>query len=112
LYRDPDRLTPVISNLLDNAVHACDPTGTIDVTVSVEGARAVLDVQDEGPGVPPDQRDRIFERLVRRDATRSPHRGGIGLGLRIARAHSGDLTRRTRAGGDGAAFRLRLPVIG
>lgn len=114
VYGDPDRLTQVLSNVVDNAVHACASNGTIDVRVWVDGSIAGVDVRDDGPGVPPDQRERIFERLVRLDAARSPHRGGVGLGLPIARgiarAHGGDLTCRAGAEGGAAVFRLWLPL--
>ena len=74
---------------------------------------AILDVWDSGPGVPPSERERIFERLVRLDHGRALDAGGSGLGLAIARgyarAHGGDLVCED-PGGRGALFRLTLPL--
>jgi signal transduction histidine kinase len=72
-----------------------------------------VDVYDSGPGVPPSERERIFERLVRLDHSRTADSGGSGLGLAIARgyarAHGGDLV-CLDPGGRGALFRLTLPL--
>ncbi|MFF0345414.1 sensor histidine kinase [Kribbella sp. NPDC004875] len=98
---DPERLTQVVANLVDNARQA--GAHSIHITVAQTG---VL-VEDDGPGVPPEARDRIFDRLVH-----GPHSKGAGLGLAIARgvarAHGGDLTVEDRD--NGAAFHLRLPT--
>ncbi len=81
------------------------------MTVVREGAWAVLRVEDDGPGVPEGQRERIFERFVRLDDARARDDGGAGLGLAIARdvavRHGGSLAVR-----EGSAFELRLPVAG
>ncbi|MEV5595154.1 HAMP domain-containing sensor histidine kinase [Streptomyces sp. NPDC052496] len=97
----------VLGNLLDNAQrHAA---GAVRASVVREGAWAVLRVEDDGPGVPPEERERIFERFVRLDDARSRDDGGAGLGLAIARdvaqRHGGTLTVR-----EGSVFELRLPV--
>ena len=74
----------------------------------------MIDVWDSGPGVPPSERERIFERLVRLDHGRTHDAGGSGLGLAIARgyarAHGGDL-RCEDPRGPGALFRLTLPLV-
>ncbi len=110
---DPVRLGQVVANLLDNARTAAGPTGRVDVEVTRGDGRWYVEVLDSGPGVPVDQRERIFDRLVRLDQARSRERGGFGLGLSIARAlaraHGGDLTCLDPLGG-GARFRLTLPV--
>ena len=71
---------------------------------------------DDGPGVPPADRERIFDRLVRLDEARAAEDGGAGLGLAIARgiarAHGGDLRCVDPPGGRGAAFALTLPTAG
>ena len=109
---DEVRLKQVLDNLLTNArVHT--PSGTpTHVTVSVDG-RAVVDVADEGPGVPADAAGRIFERFYRSDPSRSRTKGGAGLGLaiasEIARAHGGELGLVPSE--RGATFRLTLPVV-
>ena len=79
----------------------------------VEGGSAVVEVADEGPGIPPEHAGRIFERFYRVDPSRSRDHGGAGLGLAIveavARAHGGSATHRPRPGG-GACFQVRLPL--
>ncbi|MGE3660462.1 MAG: sensor histidine kinase [Pseudonocardia sp.] len=107
---DAERLGRVLANLLDNAARHAGPGGW--VRVQVEPGASVL-VTDSGPGVPPAERERIFDRLVRLDEARSVDAGGAGLGLAIARgiarAHGGDLRCVEPPAGSGAAFRLSLP---
>ncbi|ARF58483.1 sensor histidine kinase [Streptomyces gilvosporeus] len=105
------QLARVLGNLLDNAQrHAA---GTVFVALRTEGADAVLEVADDGPGVPSAERERIFERFVRLDDARSRDDGGAGLGLAIARdvvrRHGGDIAVRQPPGG-GAVFQVRLPA--
>ncbi|WP_338686691.1 HAMP domain-containing sensor histidine kinase [Streptomyces acidiscabies] len=107
------QLTRVLANLLDNA--ARHTRTEVEVTVRTEGEDAVLTVTDDGPGVPPEHRARIFERFVRLDDARSRDEGGAGLGLAIARdiavRHGGTLTVGEAPAG-GAKFELRLPARG
>ena len=112
---DTEQLAGVVRNLVDNAVRAAGPTGSIDVLTGLGDGWALLDVVDSGPGVPPAERERIFDRMVRLDAARSVDAGGSGLGLAIARgsarAHGGDLVCLDRDDGlTGTRFRLRLPL--
>ncbi|MBW0091835.1 HAMP domain-containing protein [Pseudonocardia sp. KRD-184] len=107
---DPVRLAQVLANLLDNA-HRYAP---VDTAVAVRvGPGARVEVADAGPGVPPAERERIFDRLVRLDEARTAHDGGAGLGLAIARgiarAHGGEL-RLAEQVGAGAVFVLTLPA--
>ncbi|WP_028923591.1 sensor histidine kinase [Pseudonocardia acaciae] len=111
---DAGRLAQVLANLLDNARRHTPDGGTVDIEVVRASARAVVRVADSGPGVPAEDRERIFDRLVRLDGARgrepgSPGFGGAGLGLAIARgiarAHGGDLT----CGAD-SVFELTLPA--
>jgi two-component system OmpR family sensor kinase len=106
---DPSRLAQVLGNLLDNARRHAGPGA---VTVSVAGGDpATVLVADDGPGVAPEDRERIFDRLVRLDEARGGD-GGAGLGLAIARgiarAHGGDLRCVDPPSGRGAAFELAL----
>lgn len=108
---DGPQLVRVARNLLDNAArHA---RSTVHVSLAAEGAWAVVQVRDDGPGVPPEDRERIFERFTRLDDARARDRGGSGLGLAISRetalAHGGSLQVRQDAS-DGAVFELRLPL--
>lgn len=98
-------------NLVDNALrHARE---RIAVGSTVRAGRAMLWVDDDGAGVPPEHRERVFERFVRLDEGRARDEGGSGLGLAIvrevARAHGGDAW-VTSAPGGGARFVLELPV--
>jgi signal transduction histidine kinase len=100
------RLRQVVDNLLDNARrHA---RADVRVTLTADDDQAVLEVTDDGDGVPEAERERIFERFVRLDDARARDDGGAGLGLAIAREiadrHGGTLTAH-----DGALFRLTLP---
>ncbi|WP_068180467.1 HAMP domain-containing sensor histidine kinase [Mycobacterium sp. UM_CSW] len=109
---DPNRLAQILSNLLDNARRYTPEAGAIHVDLRSRDHAAEVTVTDTGPGIPDDERDRIFERLVRLDAGRARDHGGAGLGLPIARAlaraHGGELTCLPREGG--AQFRLSLPL--
>ncbi|PNG92820.1 sensor histidine kinase [Streptomyces malaysiensis] len=105
------QLARVLGNLVDNAQrHA---VGGVRVAVRAEGRWAVLEVADDGAGVPEGERERIFERFVRLDDARSRDDGGAGLGLAIARdvavRHGGTLAVRAAPEG-GALFELRLPT--
>ena len=114
---DPVRLGQVLTNLLDNARHATAPGGRVTASVSRSNGtgapEVVVTVADDGVGVPPSDRERIFARFTRGDPSRSRHTGGAGLGLPIARglarAHGGDLRLLDGPGG-GARFELRLPA--
>ena len=106
------QLARVLANLLDNAArHA---RSAVVVTTRREGGSAVLQVSDDGDGVPVADRERIFERFVRLDEARSRDDGGAGLGLAIARdvaeRHGGSLTVGDGPAG-GALFELRLPTV-
>ncbi|MFJ1674896.1 MULTISPECIES: ATP-binding protein [unclassified Streptomyces] len=107
------QLARVIGNLLDNAERHAHSA----VTVSVRGGRGgvVVAVTDDGAGVPPQERERIFERFVRLDDARSRDEGGAGLGLAIARdvavRHGGRLSVDGAREG-GARFELWLPPAG
>lgn len=104
------QLARVLGNLVDNAQrHA---RSEVRVAVREEGGWGVVEVEDDGSGVPEEERERIFERFVRLDDARSRDDGGAGLGLAIARdvvlRHGGRLDVRTAPGG-GALFAVRLP---
>jgi signal transduction histidine kinase len=106
------QLARVLGNLLDNAWRHAE--GSVTVVLRATGGRAVLEVADDGAGVPQAERERIFERFVRLDDARSRDDGGAGLGLAIARdvahRHGGTLT-AGRAPGGGAVFTLVLPTV-
>jgi signal transduction histidine kinase len=88
---DGDRLEQVLTNLLDNAIRHSPEGGQVRLAIRPAGAETQITVTDEGPGIPPDARDSVFERFSRQDPARP--RGGAGLGLAICReiihAHHG-----------------------
>ncbi|MFI0355896.1 ATP-binding protein [Actinomadura sp. 9N407] len=107
------RMERVLGNLLDNAQRHAEHVGLI--TLDEADGHAVLEVADDGPGVPAAERERVFERFVRLDDARGRDEGGAGLGLAIARdlvrAQGGTLTLGAAPGG-GARFVVRVPVCG
>jgi two-component system OmpR family sensor kinase len=107
------RLRQVVDNLLTNArVHTL-PGTAIHVRLTTEDEQVVLEVADNGPGVPAEEADRIFERFYRTDRSRTRSQGGVGLGLAIVRsiveAHGGAVVYRPRPGG-GSVFQVALPL--
>ncbi len=111
----PDHLETLLQNLLANAlVHP--PAGTpVTLRSFVRGGEAVVEVHDEGPGIPAEHLPRLFDRFYRADPARGQGEGHSGLGLAIAhsiaRALGGRLEVDSRAGG-GTTFRLSLPLAG
>lgn len=109
---DPDQLTRVVRNLTDNAVRHAKTA--VVVTLTEDSGLAKLTVDDDGPGIPPDQRERVFQRFTRLDEARTDTDGGTGLGLAIAREIA------TRHGGTivvdpgrsvGTRFVVELPLV-
>ena len=102
-------LRRALRNLLENARRYSD--GPVTVEVHCEGSQALLHVRDRGPGVPPEQRERIFEPFYRLPGA-SEREGGVGLGLALVKSitqrHNGSVTCEEQEGG-GACFVLRLP---
>jgi two-component system OmpR family sensor kinase len=86
IQADPDRLAQVIHNLAQNAVAHTPDGGLVRLSAASNGRYVRFAVEDNGPGIPPDQRDRIFDRFHRTDYSRARTAGGSGLGLAIARA--------------------------
>ncbi|HEV2982557.1 MAG TPA: ATP-binding protein [Solirubrobacteraceae bacterium] len=114
LAADPDRLAQALRNLLANAIaHTVEGSGLVRLRAesTALGEIAFL-VEDDGPGIPPADRERVFDRFNRVDAARDRASGGAGLGLAIVRAivdaHGGSVTAQTSPAG-GACIRLVLP---
>ena len=106
-------LREAIANILDNAIKYSRSGATIDVRVRIQDRQAVLDIADEGPGVAPEHRERIFDRFFRLDEARSRDEGGTGLGLAIAKwaveANGGHVSVDSGPKG-GSVFRIALPL--
>ena len=114
VYGDPDLLVTALRNLIDNAVRY-SPEGTrVGVGVRERDGMAQISVTDQGPGIPEDEQDRIFERFYRVDTARSRQTGGTGLGLSIVKhvmsQHGGEVTVWSQAG-RGSTFTLSIPQI-
>jgi signal transduction histidine kinase len=111
---NPDELHRMVLNLLDNAARHTPPGSIIELRLRAEGRDAVVEVSDDGPGISPGRREKIFERFVRGEGTADTAvGGGSGLGLAIVRAvatsHGGSAEVGESAQG-GALFRIRLPL--
>ena len=112
---DDARLRQVVSNLVTNALVHTPASAAVAIWVGVEGDSVLLRVTDTGPGMPPEEAARVFERFYRADAsrTRASAAGGSGLGLSIVAAlvaaHRGSVTVNSRVG-VGTNFAVHLPL--
>lgn len=109
---DEEALRFTLDALLENAVKYTEPHDTVELRAWAAGGEIVIEVADEGCGVPDDARDRIFDRFARADGARTRTHGGVGLGLAIAdataKAHGGRCSVEPRE--RGTIFALHLPV--
>lgn len=107
---DPLALRRLVANLVENAVKY---GGSARGRVFAENGQATIEIDDEGPGVPPSEMEQVFEPFFRGEPSRSRETGGAGLGLAvvrsIARAHGGDVTLKNRPG-KGLTARVSLPL--
>jgi signal transduction histidine kinase len=108
---DRTRLEQVAANLIDNAVKYTPAGGQVDVIVRRAGNAVELRVHDTGPGIPPNELPRIFDRLFRGDTSRAERGLGLGLSLvkAVVEAHQGSVEVSSEAG-HGATFTVRLPL--
>jgi len=114
VYADADRLEQVLGNLVDNAIKYGREQGAVRVEArSVDNGQAEIVVRDDGPGIPAEALERVFERFYRIDKARSREQGGTGLGLSIVKhivqSHGGRVWARSEAG-SGANFYFTLPL--
>jgi two-component system OmpR family sensor kinase len=106
---DAEGLRVALGNLVDNAIRYTPPGGKVDVRVRTEGAEVIAEVLDTGPGIPPEERERVFDRFYRGGAAAG---SGSGLGLAIVREiatrHGATVELRDRDGGQGLCARVHF----
>lgn len=111
---DPFRLEQVLANILGNALKYTPRGGHVSVGLERTKAEAVLRVRDDGLGIPPDQLQRVFETFAQVEATLDRSRGGLGLGLAVARSivamHDGTIQALSGGVGKGSEFVVRIPL--
>lgn len=114
IFADPQKLQQAIYNLIDNAIKYTQEKGTIRVTLRQESKMAVLEIADNGPGIPKKDQPHIFDRFYRVDRARARATGGNGLGLSIVHQivllHQGSVTVHSEEG-KGTTFRMELPML-
>jgi signal transduction histidine kinase/ActR/RegA family two-component response regulator len=111
---DPVRLEQVLANLVGNALKYTPAGGHVWVSLGSRGAEAELRVEDDGAGIPRDQLRRVFDTFAQVETTLDRARGGLGLGLTLARSlvlmHGGSIEAMSEGPGRGSTFAVRLPL--
>lgn len=110
VYGDEDGLRILVGNLVDNAIRYTPEGGKVDVTLSKNGNGLVLDVKDNGPGIPPGEREKIFERFYR-IAGNEVHGSGLGLAIvrQIIEGHDAVIDISAGENGTGTVFSIKFP---
>lgn len=115
LRGDATRLEQAAVNLLNNAIKFTPEGGRVAMTATVEGQTAIVEVRDDGPGIPAELQPRIFEPFVQGQQTLDRSDGGLGIGLMLVRTfvelHGGSAAVRSDGAGSGATFSFRLPLM-
>ena len=110
---DPTRLTQIVGNLLSNAAKYTDRGGRIEVRVSREPPDVVLEVADNGIGMPPELMPRVFDLFVQAEQSADRTQDGLGIGLSLVKSlaelHGGSVSAASRGPGQGSEFRVRIP---
>jgi two-component system phosphate regulon sensor histidine kinase PhoR len=113
LTTDPARLQDVVRNLLENAITYAPEDGRVQVSARAADRAVVIEVADDGPGIPPADLERVFERFYRVDKSRARNPGGTGIGLAIVKhlvELLGGSVRASNARDGGAVFTVTLPT--
>lgn len=112
VWADEILMSQVWVNLLNNSIKFTPEDGTIGIKLARDGQDLLVSLSDSGPGIPPEERTRVFERFYKADKARDRSIGGSGLGLsivkKIVEMHQGDIVAEAAPGG-GALFKVRLP---
>lgn len=108
---DRDLIAQMLSNLIENAIRHAPPPAAIGLTLSRHGAEVVIEVSDTGPGIPADERERVFRRLYRLERSRTSEGSGLGLALvaAVVDLHGGSVKLEDNA--PGLRVVVRLPVL-
>ena len=110
---DPHRLAQVVDNLLSNAIKFTPDGGSVEARLTSRDGVALMEVQDSGMGIPPDEQDKLFDRMYRASAAADRHIAGVGLGLTIVKgiveAHGGKVGLTSEVG-EGTTFFVELPL--
>ena len=107
-----DALKLLITNLTDNAIRYTQPDGRIRLSVKREQNDAVIEVSDNGPGIAPEERERVFDRFYRALGTKAQGHGlGLAIVKRIVEIHHGSIVIDDGLDGKGTTMRIRLPLL-
>ncbi|MBD2437982.1 response regulator [Nostoc sp. FACHB-110] len=113
LWADPDRIVQTLTNLLSNAIKFSPPGETVNLEIQPQQDEVVIQVKDQGRGIPADKLDSIFERFQQVDSSDSRNHDGTGLGLAICKSivqqHGGQIWVESTVG-EGSTFYFTLPV--
>ena len=113
IFGDNLHLRNVVNNIVDNAIKYSPEASTISITLYQQNQLVVVEIRDNGPGIPDEDVSHIFDRFYRVQKDRARRTGGSGLGLSIgmliARSHRGDIEVESKTG-EGTVFRVTLPV--
>jgi len=114
VWLDPQRISQVLGNLLDNALRHTPPKAHVDVVATSDTSQLTITVTDSGDGIAAEQLPHLFERFYRADVGRDRSHGGAGIGLAIAKAiteaHGGRINAASRGPGRGSTFTVTLPI--
>jgi PAS domain S-box-containing protein len=115
LYADANRLTQVLTNLLNNAAKFTPREGRIELTVQGTGSEALITVADSGIGIAAEQLDRVFDMFTQVSASSETSHAGLGIGLtlvkRLVEMHDGTITVHSRGQNLGTSFRIQIPAL-
>ena len=113
VFADLTRMAQALSNILNNAAKYTPPGGSIDLVARRDGNDAVIEVRDNGSGIPPDMLEEVFDMFTQVGRTVNHAQGGLGIGLSIVRRlvglHDGTVQAQSEGPGKGSTFTIRLP---
>ena len=106
-----DALKLLVTNLTDNAIRYTQPGGRIAISLKIEGNQAVIRVSDNGPGIRPEERERVFDRFYRALGTKTQGHGlGLAIVKRIVEIHQGRISVEDGLDGKGTTMKITLPT--